>query len=75
MANENIDIRAAFENELDTVSTNFPTAYENVLFNPKVGTPYQACFLLLAEPENPTFGDDHHRLMGIFQVNFACTIF
>ena len=64
-----VSIRAALENKLDTVSTNFPTAWENVKFTPKVGTPFQQAFLIPAEPENPTMGDDHHRAVGVFQVS------
>lgn len=64
-----VSIRAALDTKLDAVSTNFPTAEENVKFYPKVGVPYQESFLIPARPANPTLGGSHHREEGIYQVN------
>lgn len=51
-----------------TVKANL-TAWENMSFQTTADVPYQATYLLVATPENPTFGDGFYRENGIFQVN------
>lgn len=62
------DIRTAFEKKLKDLDNSFQTAYENVSFKPSTGIPYQSLSLIPLEPENPTYGDNFHREVGIFQV-------
>lgn len=66
-----LKIRRAFEKSLKTLDPVFPTAYENVSFNPVKDVPYQRVQLVPFEPENPTFGDNYHREVGQFQI-FLC---
>lgn len=51
-----------------TVKANL-TAWENMSFQTTAGIPYQEPYLLVAKPDNPTFGPAFHREQGIFQVN------
>lgn len=46
------------------------TAYENVAFQPTMGTPWQRAKLLPATSPNPTLGDGFRRDVGLFQVTF-----
>jgi len=62
-------IRKLLERQLNAVSSEFPTAFENVRFSPVHGTPYQAAYLLPGATANPTYGDDFKREVGIFQVS------
>lgn len=64
-----VAVRAALETKLAAILPALATAYENVLFTPVAGTPYQACFTMPAMPENPTMGDSYYREQGIFQVS------
>ncbi len=64
----NVSARAALQTKLSGMAA-LATAWENVPYTPVVGTPYQAAYCLFAEPENPTMGDDYHRIQGIFQVS------
>ncbi len=66
-----VSIRAALEVSLNSISSGFDTAFENIPFTPTTGTPYQRAFLLLADPDNPSIGAGLHREQGIFQVNLA----
>lgn len=64
-------VKSAFEKELRTVGGSLPskqTAYENVKFEPDLKLPYQRVNLFPFAPENPTLGDDYHRLEGFFQI-------
>lgn len=61
-------IRAALETRLAALSSGFATAYENVPYEPVVGTPYQAAFVLGAEPENREMNAAYTE-RGIFQIN------
>lgn len=61
-------VRSALETALATISPSISTAYENVPFKPVVGTPYQAVFLLTAEPDNPEMGGLYTE-RGFLQVN------
>lgn len=51
-----------------TVKANL-TAWENMSFQTTAGVPYQEPYLLVAKPDNPTFGPAFHREKGIFQIN------
>jgi Bacteriophage related domain of unknown function len=51
-----------------TVKANL-TAWENVAFQTTGGVPYQEPYLLIAKPDNPSFGSPFHREKGIFQIN------
>jgi len=62
-------IRAALESKLNMITPALSTAWENVAFTPVAGTPYQACYVLRAEPNNATAGDKYYQERGIFQVN------
>lgn len=66
-----LKIRRAFEKALKSLDPSFPTAYENVSFNPTKDVPYQRVQLVPLEPENPTMGDNYHREVGEFQI-FLC---
>jgi len=61
-------IRAALETRLALLSPAMATAHENAAYTPVAGTPFQRCYLLRAQPENPVFGS-FHRLTGVFQVS------
>lgn len=61
-------VRIALETKLSAMSPALSTAWENSPYTPTVGTPYQMVWLLPAEPDNPTMGDDFYREMGIFQI-------
>lgn len=61
-------IRAALETRLDSISPRLDTAWENTKFEFVSGVPFQRVTLLPAEPENPTFGDDFHREVGLLSV-------
>lgn len=62
-------IRASLEAKLDQMQQPLPTAWENVNFRTEDGSPWQEVWLMLARPENPTFGDDFYRQRGYLQVN------
>lgn len=63
-------IRSLLETALKAVDTTIATAWENITFKPTDGTPYQQVFLLLADPQNPSYGGPSvlTRELGIFQV-------
>lgn len=61
-------VRQALETALDGMSPALATAWESAEYTPVPGTPYQAVFLLAAEPENPEIGDSYIE-RGIFQIN------
>jgi hypothetical protein len=63
-----ISVRTALEAKLNAMTPSIQTSWENVPYTPVSGTAYQAAYLLPVT-ENPTMGDDHHRLIGIFQIN------
>ena len=45
------------------------TAWQNVPYTPVTGRPYQAAYLLPAEPNNHSMGDGLRQESGIFQVS------
>lgn len=62
-------VRSALQAKLDGMSPSLNTAWENVDYVPVVGIPYQAAYVMPAEPDNPTMGDDYYREQGIFQIS------
>lgn len=60
-------VRAALETALGSISPALATAYENALYVPVTGTPYQAVNLLCAQPNNIEIGPGYVE-QGIFQV-------
>jgi len=63
-----VSVRAALQTKLNGMAA-LATAWENVPYTPVAGTPYQAAYVLAAEPDNPTLGDGFYREQGIFQVS------
>lgn len=66
-----VDIRAALETRLVALNPPIATALENMVYEPVDNTPYQAAFILFAQPDNPTFGDGFYRQGGLLQVNLC----
>lgn len=64
-----VSVRAALQTKLNAIPGGIPVAWENVDYTPIAGTPYQAAYVIPAEPENPTMGDDYYREQGIFQIS------
>jgi len=62
-------VRAALESALNGMTPALSTSWENTPFTPVTGTPYQACYLLPAMPDNSTMGSNHYREQGIFQIS------
>lgn len=62
-------VRSALQTALNGMSPALATAWENVDYVPVTGTPYQAAYVLAAEPDNPTMGDAFYREQGIFQIS------
>lgn len=63
-------IRAVLESALATsIKPDIDTAWQNVPYTPVTGRPYQAAYLLPAEPENYSMGDGSRQERGIFQVS------
>jgi hypothetical protein len=61
-------VRRALETQLASVSSGFPTAYENVKYEPVTGTAWQATYMMSAEPLNPEMGNGWME-RGYMQVN------
>lgn len=61
-------IKAALETRLKAIASPLATHWENAPFTPPDKSPWQAVHFLPAAPENPTFGDNFHRLQGVLQV-------
>ncbi|MCY0910837.1 DUF4128 domain-containing protein [Massilia antarctica] len=62
-------IRAALETALAGIAPPIDTANQNFAFTPVTGQPYQAPYLLPAEPNNWSLGDGSRQERGIFQIN------
>jgi len=62
-------VRIALETKLNAITPSIQTAWQNVGYTPVTGTPYQACYLMPATPDNPTLGDGYYREQGILQVS------
>ena len=69
-----VNIRVALETALKGIAPTLLTAYENVSFTPVIGEPFQAAYLMQANPQNPTLGDSFYRAVGIFQINLMYPI-
>lgn len=67
-------IKSLLETHLDSLHPRIRTTWESVPFTPEVGELYQRAFLLPANTQNPTMGDDHHREIGIFQVSVCAPL-
>jgi Bacteriophage related domain of unknown function len=63
-----IKIRAALETALNNMSPSLQTSWENVKFEPTIGTPYQRCHLLLGEPDNSEYGPNYME-QGTIQID------
>ena len=63
-----VKIRAAQENELNSMTPSLATAWENSFYVPVDNVPYQAVFLMLADPNNYEYGANHQEL-GYMQVS------
>jgi len=63
-----VSVRAALQTQLNNMTPALATAWEGVKYDPVDGTPYQAVYVM-PSVENPTMGDDYHRLIGIFKIN------
>jgi len=62
-------VRTALESKLNAMTPAVAIAWNNLGYTPVTGTPYQACYLLPAKPDNPTLGDGFYRMQGIFQIS------
>ena len=62
-------VRDALEIKLNAMTPIVAIAWQNIGYTPVTGTPYQACYLMPARPDNPTMGCNHYREQGIFQVS------
>jgi len=62
-------VRTALETKLNAISPALASAWENVPYTPVTGTPYQACFLMTATPDNNTLGCAHYKEQGLFQIS------
>jgi hypothetical protein len=63
-----VSIRAALETALAAMSPSLSTSWENQAFTPPAAsTAYQIVNILLAEPDNETYGS-RHREIGYMQV-------
>jgi hypothetical protein len=67
-----IAVRGALESALNDWSLlQLPVikiSYENTDFNPVINESFIKCFLIPADTDNPSLGDDHKRYYGIFKV-------
>ena len=69
-------IRTALESRLNSWATaqSVPVAWQNVPYSPTTGTRYVRAAILPAETQNPIYGPDHRRLIGILQVDIVAPI-
>jgi hypothetical protein len=63
-----VEIGAALETALASITPALDTEYENSDFVAPASGPYQRVTLMPAEPDNSTFGDNLRREQGVFQV-------
>ncbi|HEX8610138.1 MAG TPA: phage tail terminator-like protein [Telluria sp.] len=64
-----IKIRAALETALASIVPPIDTANQNFPYTPVTGQPYQAVYLLPAQPNNWAMGDASRQERGIFQIS------
>lgn len=57
-----VQVRAALETALDSMTPALATAWQNVPFTPVLGVPYQRATLLTAEPYHQEFGAVYQEL-------------
>jgi hypothetical protein len=62
-------VRAALEAALAAMQPPLATAWQNAPYTPVQGVPYQAVYLLPAEPDNPEMGGTYTQERGIMQVS------
>lgn len=70
MSQENI--RKAFEKKLISYTPVNTISFEAAEFKAPTSGAYFVCRLIPAEVQNPTFGDNYHREVGVFSV-VVCT--
>lgn len=63
-----VAIRTALETKLNTITPELSTAWENVLFTPVAGTPYQQVNLLMADNLSGCISDSSYVSKGFLQV-------
>lgn len=61
------NIKAALEIALGEIIPEIGTAYENDVYTPVVGTPYQEVYFLFSEPDNNEYGSTY-REIGYMQL-------
>lgn len=61
-------VRRALETALAANAGGVAIAYENVPYEPVNGTPFQAAYVLTAEPDNIEIGEAYTE-RGVFQIN------
>lgn len=66
-------VRRALETKLNTfaLSKNIPVVWENIKTVPT--TSYLRAFLMPADTQDPSIGNNHRRFMGGFRVVYYCT--
>lgn len=66
-------IRTALEARLSTWAAAqtpaVPVAWQNALYTPTTGSRYVRAYLLSGDAQNPIFGAQHRRLVGLLQVD------
>lgn len=66
-------IREALESRLNTwaaaQSPAVPVAWQNKDYTPTIGVRYVRAYLLSGDAQNPIFGAQHRRLVGLMQVD------
>lgn len=63
-----LSIRTAIQTRLLAMPQTLTLSRENTQFTPPADAPYQSLVLLPQTPENPTFGNDYYREVGIARV-------
>ena len=61
-------IRQALEKAVLAVAPAIDTAFENTMFNPRAGEPYQQLHFLPAKPEAAVIDDSISEVLGVFQI-------
>lgn len=62
-------LRAVFETRINTLMPALDTEYENGVYKPVSGRPYQQTFLMLGNPSNPELRGTFFVENGYFQIN------
>lgn len=69
-----ITARTLLEVRLNAITPSLSTAWENVLFTPVAGTPYQRVNLLISDVKNPCINDKMFETVGFLQVMLSYPI-